>query len=404
MSNAVMEDYEEEQPRSENEVARDLRLRPEPPRVTRLSRKVLVGVGALGAIGLGGALILALETRDAKPPEQELYHTGNKPTADGLAGLPRDYSAIPKLGPPLPGDFARPMLDAQNRAVPGSVQAVPAAAPAPDPAVQRRAQEDEAAIRGDLFSTKAFAATEQSSIPMLPPPSTAEPGSLPSPDQPQAPPSTAARKQGFLNTSVDKLTLNDGVPQPPADANIVEAGTVIPAAMITGLRSDLPGQIVAQVTQGVYDSPTGRILLIPQGARLIGTYDNDIAAGQSRALVAWTRLILPDGRSVTLDRMPGADAQGFAGIQDRTDYHWGGLLRAALVSTILGVGAQSGSSNGATSITQALRDGASESISRTGGQIVDREMGRPPTITIRPGYPVRVILTRDLILAPYAEH
>ncbi len=157
MSDAILEEYEEEPPRSEAEVARDLRLRPEPPRVTRVSRKMLIGVGALGAIGLGGALILALEKKDAKPPEQELYHTGNKPAADGLAGLPRDYSAIPKLGPPLPGDFARPMLDAQNRAVPGDPGAVPATAPPPNPAVQRRAQEDDAAIRGDLFAAKASA-------------------------------------------------------------------------------------------------------------------------------------------------------------------------------------------------------------------------------------------------------
>lgn len=398
-----MEEYEDEPSRSEAEVARELRLRPEPPRVTRLSRKVLIGVGGLGAIGLGGALILALETRDAKPPEQELYHTGNKPAADGIAGLPRDYSAIPKLGPPLPGDFARPMLDAQNRAASGGAAAVPATAAPPDPAKQRRAQEDEAAIRGNLFAAKASVATEQASAPISLQPA-AESAPAPSPDQPQtSSPTAAARKQAFLNTSADKRTLNDGVLQPPADANIVQAGTVLPAAMITGLRSDLPGQIVAQVTQSVYDSPTGGILLIPQGARLIGTYDNDVAAGQSRALVAWDRLILPDGRSVTLDRMPGADVAGYAGLQDSTDYHWGGLLRAALVSTILGVGAQSGSGNGATSITQAIRDGASESISRTGRQLVDRELNRPPTITIRPGFPVRVIVTRDLILEAWAE-
>lgn len=396
-----MEEYEGEPMRSEAEVARELRLRPEPQRVTRLSRKVLIGVGAVGAIGLGGALIVALDTKNAKPPEQELYHTGNKPAADGLAGLPRDYSAIPKLGPPLPGDFARPMLDAQNRSVPGAA-AVPASAPLPDPAAQRRAQEDEAAIRGDVFASKTSAATEQAPAPALPS-SAADLGTAPSPDQPQSPPTAAARKQSFLDTAADKRTLNDGVLLPPADTNIVQAGTVIPAAMITGLRSDLPGQIVAQVTQSVYDTPTGRILLIPQGARLIGTYDNDIAAGQSRALVAWTRLILPDARSIALDRMPGADAQGYAGLQDRTDYHWGGLLRAALVSTILGVGAQSGSNNGSTSISQAIRDGASESIARTGRQIVDRELNRPPTITIRPGFPVRVIVTRDLILTPWAE-
>src|SRR3546814_7607174 len=92
--------------------------------------------------------------------------------------------------------------------------------------------------------------------------------------------------------------------------------------------SDLPGQVTAQVTQNVYDSPTGRILLIPQGARLIGDYDSEISVGQERVLLAWNRLILPGGRSIRLDRQPGADARGMAGIADRTDHHWGSMLRA----------------------------------------------------------------------------
>ena len=92
---------------------------------------------------------------------------------------------------------------------------------------------------------------------------------------------------------------------------MVQAGAVIPAALVTGLRSDLPGQITAQVTSNVYDSPTGRFLLIPQGARLIGEYDSRVAFGQSRVLLAWTRLILPNGRSIVLERQPGADAAGY---------------------------------------------------------------------------------------------
>ena len=185
----------------------------------------------------------------------------------------------------------------------------------------------------------------------------------------------------------------------PASANIVQAGSVIPAALMTGIRSDLPGQITAQVTANVYDSPTGRILLIPQGSRLIGEYDSDIAAGQTRVLLAWDRLIMPDGRSIVLERQPGTDGAGFAGLQDRVNQHWGSLLRAAAVSTLLGMGAELGADS-EDDLTRALRRGSQDTINQTGQQIVRRQLNVPPTLTVRPGHPLRVVLTRDLVLEP----
>jgi type IV secretion system protein VirB10 len=161
----------------------------------------------------------------------------------------------------------------------------------------------------------------------------------------------------------------------------------------------LPGQVTAQVTQNVYDSPTGQILLIPQGARLIGEYASDISAGQNRVLLAWDRLILPEGRSIELGRMPGADAAGMAGLADRTNHHWGNLLRAALVSTLLGAGAEFGS-DGEGAIVRALRDGSQDTINQTGRRVVERQMNIAPTLTIRPGFVLRVLVTRDLILEP----
>lgn len=189
---------------------------------------------------------------------------------------------------------------------------------------------------------------------------------------------------------------------PPASPNIVQAGSIIPAALITGIRSDLPGQITAQVTANVYDSPTGRILLIPQGARLIGEYDSDIAAGQTRMLLAWDRLIMPDGRSIILERQPGVDPAGFAGLQDRVNQHWGNLFRAAAISTLLGVGAEQGADQD-DGLTRALRRGSQDTINQTGQRIVDRQLNIQPTLTIRPGHPLRVVLTRDLILEPIGE-
>jgi type IV secretion system protein VirB10 len=184
--------------------------------------------------------------------------------------------------------------------------------------------------------------------------------------------------------------------------SVLQAGAVIPAALLTGLRSDLPGQITAQVTEAVYDSPTGKILLIPQGARLIGQYDAQVAFGQSRALLVWTRIVMPNGRSVVLERQPGADAEGYAGLQDRVDNHWGALFKAALLSTILSVGSEAGTSNDENNLVDAIRRGASDSISQTGRQVVGRSLQVQPTITVRPGFPVRVIVTRDLVIEPYA--
>jgi type IV secretion system protein VirB10 len=123
---------------------------------------------------------------------------------------------------------------------------------------------------------------------------------------------------------------------------VVQAGTVIPAALITGIRSDLPGQITAQVTENIFDSPTGRARLIPQGTRLIGIYDSQVAFGQSRVLLVWNRLIMPNGRSIVLERQQGADAGGHAGLEDEVDNHWPELFKPALLSTALSVGSELG--------------------------------------------------------------
>jgi type IV secretion system protein TrbI len=135
-----------------------------------------------------------------------------------------------------------------------------------------------------------------------------------------------------------------------------------------------------------------------QGSRLIGDNDADVAFGQSRVLLAWNRLILPDGRSIVLERQPAGDASGYAGLEDRVNFHWGGVLRAALVSTLLGVGSELGSVSD-SDIARAVRRGSQDSIDRAGEQVVSRERNVRPSLTIRPGFPVRVLVTRDLVLS-----
>ena len=381
-----------------------VRLRGDPPRVMRLSRKAIGMASACGFAIVGGALIYALQPQGRKGAE-ELYNTNGVAVADGLSSAPKDYGQVPKLGPPLPGDLGRPILDAQRR---GDMAGMPPVggpqSAAPNPALnaaeaarQRAEQEREAARGSRLFFSGGVQGNAGTGFANLP--AAAEsPAATPT----AAPGSDATRRQAFLELASDKRTVSAERLSGLTSPNTLQAGSIIPAALITGIRSDLPGLVTAQVTQNVYDSPTGRILLIPQGSRLIGDYDADVAFGQSRVLLAWNRLILPDGHSITLERQPGADPRGFAGLQDRTDYHWGSVIKAALVSTVLGVGAELGSGDDGN-LVRALRRGSQDSINRAGEQIVSRELNVRPTLTIRPGFQVRVIVTRDLILSPSGD-
>ena len=374
---------------------REMRLRSSRAPVTRLSRKVLLGLGTVAAIGIGGALFLALRPQH-QTTGSELYNTSNRMTPDGLVNLPRDYTglakAAPQLGPPLPGDLGRPIA---NAGAPAPGMPTPAAGPTPEQ--QRIAQEQEAARISNLFATTNVGQAGPAAIPVSAGdqavvPAAAGSGDLMSQDH----------KLAFLNGSVDRRTVSPDRVAPPASPYVLQAGAVIPAALITGLRSDLPGQVTAQVTEDVYDSPTGQVLLIPQGARLIGQYDAQIAFGQSRALLVWNRLIIPNGRSIVLERQPGADAEGYAGLEDEVDNHWGMLFKAAILLTVLSVGSEagmSGNSNG--SLAEAIQQGMSQSVNQTGQQVVNRSLNIQPTITIRPGFPVRVMVTHDLVLEPY---
>ncbi len=383
------EPRQEERPGATARPAEQMRLRARRPPVTRLSRKVLLGLGAAVAVAIGGILLVAL-----RPPHHatgtELFNTNNRNTPDGLANLPHDYTGlpktVPKLGPPLPGDLGRPIVNA--------------GAPAPGmsgPEEQSLAQEVEAARTSRLFATTNV--TPRSTPPApAPAPEAALPASTPAST---ASPTSQDHNLAFLNGSVDRRTTSPDRIQPPASPYVLQAGSVIPASLITGLRSDLPGEVTAQVTEDVYDSPTGKILLIPQGTRLIGQYDAQVTFGQSRALLVWTRLIMPNGKSIVLERQPGVDPQGYAGLADQVDNHWGMLFKAAILSTILSVGAEAGTSSSENDLAQAIRQGASQSINQAGERVVGRSLDIQPTITIRPGFPVRVLVTRDLVLEPY---
>jgi type IV secretory pathway VirB10-like protein len=391
---------------NEPDQSSSMRLRAERPRVTRLSRKVLAGAAAVGSAAIFGATFWALQNnRSHKTEPSELYTTDHHSVADGLAGLPRDYTGVPRqappLGPPLPGDLGRPILNAQN--------APSAGVPAVDSEQQRLDQEVEAARLSRLFASTgirevASSIAQAASVGA----STIVPNQTSQPVQPGAVDSFTQngqdRKLAFVNASVDTRTTSPDRVAAPASTYVVQAGNIIPAALITGIRSDLPGQITAQVTENIFDSPSGRFLLVPQGTRLIGIYDSQVAFGQSRVLLVWTRLIMPNGRSIVLERQPGADTAGYAGLEDKVDNHWGALFKAALLSTLLGVGSELGTTTGTggnSDVITALRRGSSDSLNQTGQKVVQQNLNIQPTLTIRSGFPVRVIVNRDLVLEPY---
>ena len=362
----------------------EMRLRPSRAPVTRLSRKVLVGLGIVAAAGVAGALFFALEPHRGTTGS-ELYNLGGASAPEGLASLPRDYSGLPRhvpnLGPPLPGDLGKPIVNA--------------GAPAPPVSPNPLAQEQEAALKSQLFIETNYRQLEGVVTPAA---------SVSNSSASVAGAANSASKDhklAFLDGPVDRRTVSSDRVEPPSSPYVLQAGSVIAAALITGIRSDLPGEVTAQVTEDVYDSPTGKVLLIPQGARLVGQYDAQVTFGQSRVLLVWTRLIMPNGRSVVLERQPAADAEGYAGIEDEVDNHWGMLFKAAILSTLLSVGSEAGTTNNENSLVQAIRQGASQSFNQTGEQVVGRSLNVQPTLTIRPGFPVRVLVTHDLVLEPY---
>lgn len=392
-----------------------LALRASPRPVTRLNQRMLaVLAGALGIVILGATLWSLQPHKRERNPATELYNVDRISRADSLDQLPKDYTkvvpmakpVVPMLGEPLPGDLGPAIVHAQNH---GNTGAYTPAQPG------RIAQPGDAedAARSSVFfrsssATKAAPATAAAAIPpeqasgnqAFNPMATAST----QPTDPTAVQNRQDQKEAFLTNGGDTTTRNPASLQLPTSPYQVMAGTIIPAALVTGINSDLPGQVIANVTEAVYDTATGRFLLIPQGSRLIGRYDSQVAFGQRRVLLVWTRLILPDTSSISLDRLPGIDPAGYAGLEDGVDWHWDRIIAGAALSTLLGVGAELAAPNNSGStggVTVAVRQSAQDTVNQVGQEITKRNVSIQPTLTIRPGFPMRVMVNKDLILRPY---
>ncbi|MFT0534362.1 TrbI/VirB10 family protein [Castellaniella hirudinis] len=386
-------------------------LRAQPRPVTRLNRRTLAMLMGGLSVAVLGATIWSLQPHRRSADEQpELYNVDRVSKSEGLDGLPADYSKlpqkVPELGPPLPGDLGPAIVNSQQPVTPTY------APPGHDPEDALRKEADAAAASAVFFRSgqqgKAAApATAQASA--------AAPGSAFDPlaagpastaAQPADPTATQNRqdqKEAFLKGGSTE-TRNSGNLQMPASPYQVMAGTVIAGALVTGIKSDLPGDVIATVTEPVYDSATGKFLLIPQGSRILGKYNSQVSYGQSRVQVVWNRIILPDTSSLTIDNLVGTDPAGYSGLEDGVDYHWGRIVAGAALTTLLGVGAELAAPENrqdGNRIVIAGRDSAQDSINQVGQEMTRRNMNIQPTLTERPGLPVRIIVNRDLVLRPY---
>ena len=397
-------------------------LRATPRPVMRLNRRTLATVVGVSCAAVLGATFWSLQsasrTRGSVNPE--LHNVDRVSKAEGLGQLPADYSklapaaSVPVLGPPLPGDLGRPMLRA------ASGQGNPAGQPmgydeqANVERVNRAREADEAAKAPVIFKQGSRTPLVNGQAPApAGGPERAESrtgndsvanASDSGPGAGTTATSTADRKQAFLDRPIDPATQSASRLQLPVSRFLVTAGTVIPAALVTGINSDLPGPVVATVTEAVYDSATGRYLLIPQGTRLVGKYDSQVSFGQRRVLMVWTRLILPDTSSIVLDRLQGLDVAGHAGLEDGVDWHWERLLAGAGLSTLVGIGAelaapQRGGSEGQVVI--ATRQSVQDTVNELGKELTKKNMDVQPTLTIRPGFELRVMVNKDMVLRPY---
>ncbi len=403
-------------PQADKIAPETMTLRAQPRPVTRLNRRTLaVLVGSL-SLAVLGALMWSLQPhrRSASEPA-ELYNVDRVARSEGLDQLPADYSKLPPqvpvLGPPLPGDLGPAIVKSQQPATPTYT---PPGRDSVATGHDAQRKDAEAAAGASVFfrSSNQRAASAPTQV------ATANPASGLSGFDPMAagPASTAAQpadptavqnrqdqKEAFLKAGTTE-TRNSGNLKTATSPYQVMAGTVIAGALVTGIKSDLPGDVIATVTEPVYDTATGKFLLIPQGSRILGRYNSQVSYGQSRVQVVWNRIILPDTSSLTLDNLAGADPAGNSGLEDGVDWHWDRIFAGAALTTLLGVGAELAAPENRQNgdrVINAGRNSLQDSVNQVGQEMTRRNLNIQPTLTERPGLPVRIIVNRDLVLRPY---
>lgn len=365
----------------------ELSLRAPPPRATRLRRSVVRVIAIGGVVLVSGALAWAFvvqpelragaRARATEAREEEAR--GVVRPAEAVTGQPATYDRLPE---PRGGKTDQD----RGVAAPASVAAAPASRPAGvRPPPDRGPSPRELAARSGLFFEARAGGGGGAPV------SGGSVSGAPSPG-----PAPGNRDLGAMYSG-HSLT----APLSPFE---LKAGAIIPAVLLTGVDTERAGPVVATVSQNVFDTVSGRHLVLPQGTRLIGRHEGDSAYGDRRAFLVWERLILPNGKSLLLSSEPGVDAQGAIGVRGEVDRRLMPLVVGTLFAgaiTTLGQAARDGDGRGAGGLIGDAGDAAAIEGAQVGGRLIDRELQVRPSIRLRPGAPVRVMITRDLILEPY---
>jgi type IV secretion system protein TrbI len=403
----------DDDPHASKIAADDPRLSVQRPKSRVLKLKV-VGAAIAGIVGLGAYAVLASVGKGDKAADVSREPAKVPDRLPAVPALIQEAPSTPEAPPPGPQ-----LPPAMPPSVPRATFEPP---PRPDPREQQALQqelarqaelaraEEQARSSGLFFETGTRGAS--AAPPSAPIPAALPAMGLPGIGAPAGPsrdtwdPNLQARKNAFLD---DPHAHPDYLPtslQAALSPYEVKATTIIPATLITGINSDLPGPIIAQVRERVYDTVTGQHLLIPQGARLLASYDSMVAWGQERVLMCWNRIIFPNGSSINLQCMPAADLKGQAGLTDEVDNHWDRLMAAVGLSTVLSLGAQAAAGDPSgyqPNLAQRAAGNAAGQLNAAGQGVVQRQLNLQPTITVRPGFGVNVIVTKDMVLEPYSD-
>lgn len=417
----------------------NIALHTEPPTGTRFNRKLVMVLAALAAVVGLFALLSALQPAKKLTPQEiaeknmikkEPQTATNPVTPDIIANAPDNYAKMPdfenekKLRQGQMNNQLQPSVQPEGQIItsgqagsrtivpniktvsPAALDAYGSQAGMPVSDLQREISEaKKSPIKFPGMTSQQQPAQNQQTQaavgigPVYPP--------LAMPKLPgQEDQNMQDEKREFMDKR-DKPNSNiyvKGLLLPAISRYELKAGNIIPGVMITGINSDLPGGIVGQVRENVYDTVTGKYLLIPQGTRVVGTYDSKVSYAQERVLIVWTRLIFPNGNSIDLEGMNGVDLSGYAGLNDKVNNHYAKLVTGVVLSTILSVGTKVSVGNndiGQASIGQQAASGAALNISNVGEKITDKYLNVQPTIEIRPGWKFNVFVNKDIILKPY---
>jgi type IV secretion system protein VirB10 len=381
-----------------------LDLNPQRPGVKRLSPRMIAGLGVVALCVLTTAFVISFGGRPnggtGRQPVLSFTPASENVIDTALTRLPEDYRfdvqdylRPPEISPPEESERSA-TLD-QTTASTGPSEA--AALAARERQLERLRQQFEEAIDSPVVFRGVE--TRRNETAAVNPRIASHPqqASLGRTD----PTRVAMTDDGFLARSPNNSGKRLVASSSPYE---IKAGTILPGALLTAIHSDLPGVITGQVTEHVYDTASGSHLLIPQGSRLVGRYSSLVGTGQDRVLIAWDRIILPNGDSLELPTVPGTDALGRSGLADRVDYHVGRIGLATVLSTAIAyVGNLAPGNRDTDSENDVVGETVAQQASQLGQRIIDRELDLPPTVTVRPGTRFNVLVNEDLTLKPYTS-